>query len=72
MVIEMRLEGEKKEDIDLQVTRHQLDLRSPLYRLSLPLPHPAHSERSSAEWEPNRSLLTVSVALARDLDFVNF
>ncbi|XP_054284852.1 dynein axonemal assembly factor 6 [Macrosteles quadrilineatus] len=72
MVIEMCLEGERKEDIDLQVTKHHLDLRSPMYRLSLPLPHPADPDHSTAEWQTTKSLLTVSVALTRDLDFVNF
>uniref|UniRef100_A0A1B6JS01 PIH1D1/2/3 CS-like domain-containing protein n=1 Tax=Homalodisca liturata TaxID=320908 RepID=A0A1B6JS01_9HEMI len=72
MVISLCLKGERKEDIDLHLTQQHLDLRSPLYRLSLPLPHPADPESSSAEWEPSLSVLTVSLALRRELDFTNF
>lgn len=72
MVIEVKLEKEQKEEIDLHVTKQHLDLRSPFYRLSLPLPHLADPEASSAEWDPRRCTLTISIALSRELDFANF
>uniref|UniRef100_A0A1B6MQN4 PIH1D1/2/3 CS-like domain-containing protein n=1 Tax=Graphocephala atropunctata TaxID=36148 RepID=A0A1B6MQN4_9HEMI len=72
MVISVCLEGERREDIDLHLTSQHLDLRSPVYRLSLSLPHPVDPQASSAEWEPTHSVLTVALALTRELDYVNF
>lgn len=72
MVLTVDLKGEKKTDIDLNVTKQHLDLRSPLYRLSLPLPHPISPDRSSADWTDSKATLTVYLSLDREYDFVNF
>lgn len=72
MVLTMDLKGEKKVDIDLHITKQHLDLRSPLYRLSLPLPHPINPDKSSAEWIDAKSVLTVHLTLDREYDFANF
>lgn len=72
MVVDLQLAGENKEDIDLNVTKHLLDLRSPCYRLSLPLPHPVDPDSSTADWHTDKAVLTISLPLKREMDFANF
>ncbi|XP_022196840.2 dynein assembly factor 6, axonemal [Nilaparvata lugens] len=72
MVLDFKLANEQRECVDLQVSRKHLDIRSPLYRLSLPLPHPVNPDKSTADWDPTTSILSVSLFLDRELDYVNF
>uniref|UniRef100_A0A1B6D7A6 PIH1D1/2/3 CS-like domain-containing protein n=1 Tax=Clastoptera arizonana TaxID=38151 RepID=A0A1B6D7A6_9HEMI len=72
MIIIIKLPGEKKADIDICLNKHHLDLRSPMYRLSLALPHEVDPDTSSGEWRESKSTLTITLTLRREFDFVNF
>ena len=70
MVVNVQLPGETQNQVNLEVTRQRLDVRSSRYRLSLPMPHPVDPESSRAEWL--NSVLIVTLRMQRELDFVNF
>jgi HSP20 family molecular chaperone IbpA len=70
MVVSIQLPGETQNQVKLDVTRHRLDVRSPRYRLSLPMPHPVDPDSSRAEWLD--SVLIVTLRMQREFDFVNF
>ncbi|GFG30164.1 hypothetical protein Cfor_10151 [Coptotermes formosanus] len=70
MVVSVHLPGETRNQVDLEVTRQRLDVRSPRYRLSLPMPHPVDPDSSRAEWLD--SLLIVTLRMQREFDFINF
>ncbi|RZF35132.1 hypothetical protein LSTR_LSTR009438 [Laodelphax striatellus] len=72
MVLDFKLKSEQRECVDLQVSKNHLDIRSPLYRLSLPLPHPVNPDKSTADWDATNSMLSVSLFLDRELDYINF
>lgn len=68
----MNLEGEVKDDVDCHLTKEHLDIRSPRYRLSMPLPHPVDTESCTAEWDADHCKLTLNLTLNREYDYVNF
>jgi len=70
MVVSIQLPGETQNQVNLDVTRHRLDVRSPRHRLSLPMPHPVDPDSSRAEWLD--SVLIVTLRMQREFDFVNF
>lgn len=72
MTISMCLKGESHDDVDLQISKHHMDIRSPLFRLSLPLPHPVNPDKCTAEWDSDTFTLKVTLLLNRELDCVNF
>ncbi|XP_075218228.1 dynein axonemal assembly factor 6-like [Lycorma delicatula] len=72
MLITVCLKKESHDDVDLQISRQHMDIRSPLYRLSLPLPHPVNPDKCTAEWESDTCILKVTLLLNRELDYVNF
>lgn len=72
MVIVIHLKGEAKSEIDLTITNAALDIRSPLYRLHLSLPHPVNAEKGHAEWDSKSDTLTVRLLMVREFDFINF
>ncbi|KAL1124128.1 hypothetical protein AAG570_001898 [Ranatra chinensis] len=71
MVISMFLKGDRQGDVDCHLGTMHLDIRSPRYRLSLPLPHPVDPDTSTAEWVTAESRLILTLTLNRELDFVN-
>lgn len=72
MVIEIKLHREDRREVNLNVTKQVLELRSPLYRLSLPLPHPVDSNSTKAVWNSDKDILIVTLRMEREFDFVNF
>lgn len=72
MVVEIKLPGEDKSRVDLNVVKQCLELRSLKFRLSLPLPHPVNPDSTKAVWDADGSLLTVTLRMDREFDFVNF
>uniref|UniRef100_A0A0A9W5P6 Uncharacterized protein CXorf41 n=1 Tax=Lygus hesperus TaxID=30085 RepID=A0A0A9W5P6_LYGHE len=72
MVVTVTMKGETKTSVDCNLTEVDLDIRSPLYRLHLPFPHPVNPDTATAEWLPNTSQLVVTLQLVREMDLVNF
>lgn len=72
MVITIHMKGESKNAIDLSITKSALDVRSPLYQLHLPLPHPVDPDNGHAEWDGKEEVLSVRVRMVREYDFINF
>ncbi|XP_014283655.1 dynein axonemal assembly factor 6 [Halyomorpha halys] len=72
LVITVTMKGESKTAIDCNVTRTNLDIRSPMYRLNLPLPHPIDPDSATAEWHCSSSQLIISLQMKREYDFMNF
>ena len=56
--------------VNLDVTDRQLDLRSPKFRLHLALPHPCDSKNGTAKWDSSKELLTVTLRMVREYDFL--
>ncbi|KAJ3177723.1 Protein pih1d3 [Geranomyces variabilis] len=44
-------------DVDLEVSQWELNVRTPLYRLQLPLPNPVDDKRGKAVWEKEQARL---------------
>lgn len=72
MVIQIKLPHENYSDVDLHVEKNVLELRSPKYRLSLPLPHPVKPNLAKSVWDPDTNTLVVTLRMDRELDFANF
>lgn len=72
MIITIHMRGETKSAIDLAITNSTLDIRSPLYRLHLPLPHSVNAEKGRAEWDGKEEILRVELLMIRKFDFLNF
>ena len=41
-------------------------------KLGLHLPHPVDHKNGKAQWDGNKSQLTISLKMTRDYDFMNF
>ena len=57
-------------DIQLDVTDTVLDLRTPRYRLHLPLSHKVDGQNAKAQWDKRTFTLSVTAKMVRDLDFL--
>ncbi|PSN56228.1 hypothetical protein C0J52_00392 [Blattella germanica] len=66
----LRKMEEDRNNIDFNVTKDTLQIRSPRYYLSLGLPHHVDPEKCKVEWD--RPLLKIKLRLQREYDFVNF
>ncbi|KAI8589377.1 hypothetical protein BDZ88DRAFT_507271 [Geranomyces variabilis] len=53
-------------DVDLEVSQWELNVRTPLYRLQVPLPNPVDEKRGNAVWEKEHARLVVRVPILRD------
>ncbi|KAJ3162787.1 Protein pih1d3 [Geranomyces michiganensis] len=53
-------------DVDLEVAKWELNVRTPLYRLQLPLPQPVNEMRGKALWEKEHARLVVRIPILRD------
>jgi hypothetical protein len=60
----------KYSDVQLDVTDTFLDCRTPLHKLGLSLPHPVDSKNGKAEWNDAKMLLTVTLRMTREYDFL--
>jgi len=72
MVVKITLPNTKIGDVKLDVKKKFLDVRAPRYKLGLHLPHPCDHENGKAQWDGTKSLLTVTLRMTRDYDFMNF
>lgn len=63
LVVELKLPGESRGAIDLEVTENMLELRSIQYRLSLPLPRSVDPKTNHAVWDKDRQVLIVTLRI---------
>jgi hypothetical protein len=56
--------------VQLDVTDRVVDVRAPLFRLHLPLPHPCDSKNGSAKWDSAKEILMVTLRMTREYDFL--
>ncbi|XP_015114084.1 protein PIH1D3 [Diachasma alloeum] len=72
LTISIKMPGEMREKMDLNVETDSVDIRSPKYRLHLPTPHSVDPNTSSAKWHEDSSTLELNLRMTRELDGVNF
>lgn len=70
LVIKIKLPDTEYSDVNLDVTDTFLDCRTPKYKLGVHLPHPVDSKNGKAQWDKSKNLLTVTVRLVREYDFL--
>lgn len=58
--------------IELDVASHEIDLRTTIYRLKLPLVQPIDPDRSKASWDNEKKILRLTLRMKREYDFINF
>lgn len=58
--------------MQLDVTPNEIDLRTPVYRLKLPLVQPTDPDRGKAHWNDNEKILRLTLRMKREYDFINF
>lgn len=57
-------------ELDLEVKPTYLKLNSPIYKLSIYLPHKVNSEKGKARWDAAKKVLAVSLPIIRDEDWM--
>lgn len=73
MIVRIQMTGEVKDAIECDVTEHEINIRSTLYRLNLPLQtHAVNPSTAKIEWDPSSTILKLTLELVRELDHVNF
>lgn len=74
MIIDINLSEETGQinDMDLKVLQDKIDLQTPIYRLSLDLPHRVEPNKARAQYDPEKKVFKLTLRLNRELDFVNF
>lgn len=74
MIIEIQLPDEMVgiDQMDLNVTENEVQLRSPVYNLKLLLPQKVHPNKGLAEYDADKKLLKITIRMDREYDFVNF
>ncbi|XP_037048641.1 dynein assembly factor 6, axonemal [Bradysia coprophila] len=58
--------------IKLSVSRDDIDLGTPVYRLKLPLMQPINPDLGKASWDKEKKILTLRLKMDREFDYVNF
>ncbi|KAK9824622.1 hypothetical protein WJX72_011800 [[Myrmecia] bisecta] len=67
LVLTISLPGTKSlAELDLDVQPTRVQLRSPLYKLALPLPHKVDEKQGSAKWDAKKEMLCVTLRIVRD------
>ncbi|CRK93498.1 CLUMA_CG007034, isoform A [Clunio marinus] len=74
MIVEVKLDEESVgiDGMDLNVETQSILLQTPVYRLSLALPHKVEPKKSRAEFDKDKKILKLTLRLNREYDFVNF
>lgn len=58
--------------MELDVSTHEIDLKTPYYRLKLPLVQPTDPDRGKAQWDDKKKILHLTLRMKREYDFINF
>lgn len=74
MIVDIQLPEEyvKIDQMDLKVEPDSVDLKTPIYRLSLALPHKVLPKKGRAEFDSDKKILKLTLRMNREYDFVNF
>jgi dynein assembly factor 6, axonemal len=74
MIINIQLPDEQCsiEAMTLTVTKNEIDVQTPVYRLKIPLYQPVDPEKGKAEYNSEKKNLKLTLRLHRELDFINF
>lgn len=74
MVIKITMPDETVsiERMKLSVSRDDIDLETPVYRLKLPLMQPINPDMGKASWDNEKKILTLRLKMDREFDYVNF
>ncbi|XP_062514857.1 dynein axonemal assembly factor 6-like, partial [Corticium candelabrum] len=70
LLVKIKLPGVKYSDVQLDVTDTFLDCRTPHHKLGLPLPHQVDSKNGKAQWDESKNVLTVTLRMIREYDFL--
>ncbi|CAB4035022.1 Hypothetical predicted protein, partial [Paramuricea clavata] len=71
LVAKINLPETKYADVNLNVTDTFLDCQTPKYKLGMHFPHCVESKNGKAQWDSDKGLLTVTVPLRREYDFLD-
>lgn len=58
--------------MQLDVAPNEIDLRTPVYRLKLPLVQRTDPDRGKAHWDDQKKILRLTLRMKREYDFINF
>lgn len=74
MCVEILLPNETVsiDQMELDVSSHEIDLRTPNYRLKMPLAQPIDPDRGKASWDNEKKILRLTLRMKREYDFINF
>ncbi|XP_022900875.2 dynein axonemal assembly factor 6 [Onthophagus taurus] len=72
MILSVHLPGEKRQNVDVKITKERLNLISPNFKLDIPLPHPVDPQKGNAQFDSESEKLILTLFLDREFDFVNF
>lgn len=74
MVITVKIPNETVgvNQMDLNVKEEKIELKTPVYRFKLSLPHKITPSKSRAEFDADKKVLKLIMRLNREFDFVNF
>lgn len=70
--IELPEETVQVDQMDLDITENEIDLKTPVYRLKIPLVHSIEPDIGNAKYDTENKLLTLTLKMKREFDFVNF
>lgn len=71
LILRIWLDVKSAKEIDLDVKPEVVDCRTGSHRLTLSLPHPIDEQNSSAKFDLDTSVLTLTLPLNRDLEFLH-
>lgn len=74
MIVEIFLPEETIgiDQMDLNVSENEVDLKSPVYRLKFALPQKVLPSKGRAEYDVDKKILKLTLRMNREFDFVNF
>lgn len=74
MCLEIELPNETKhiDQMQLDVNPNEIELKTAVYHLKLPLVQRINVDRSKAMWDDQRKLLRLMLRMKREYDFINF
>lgn len=74
MIIEIFLPEETVgiDQMDLDVSENEVDLKTPIYRLKFSLPHKVLPNKGRAAYDVGKKILKLTLRMNREFDFVNF
>lgn len=70
--IAMPEENISVDDMELDIESNSIDLKTPVYRLKMPLVQSIDPDQGRAVWDDDRKMLTLTLRMKREFDFINF